>query len=376
MAKTILILGASVAGLTVAHRLLKATLPGLAEEYKVVLVSPMDHAYWNVATVRAIIPGQIKTEQLFASVPDSFAEYGDKVEFVLGTATKLEPASKTVTISIAAKGDRKQTYDILVIATGAHSVGNVPWKASPSGYQATIDALHRIQEQVKAAKTIVVGGAGATGVESSGELGYEYGKDKEITLITAADSVLETLPPHVSAFAENELTKLNVKVVKGIKITSSKPSSDGKTELTLSSGEKKIVDLYLPTTGLVPNSEFIPKTLLNEGGFVKVDEFLHVKGFSDIWAAGDVADVQAPQIVHASKQAIALSKSLDLVLKQGEPVAYVPDATPAIGITLGRGRGTGRYGNWKVPSLLIWFVKGRGLFLDKLPVMAAGNMSF
>jgi NADPH-dependent 2,4-dienoyl-CoA reductase/sulfur reductase-like enzyme len=69
----------------------------------------------------------------------------------------------------------------------------------------------------------------------------------------------------------------------------------------LSNGEKKIVDLYLPTTGLIPNSEFIPKTLLNEGGFVKVDEFLHVKGFSDIWAAGDVADVQAPQIVHACK---------------------------------------------------------------------------
>jgi len=113
----------------------------------------------------------------------------------------------------------------------------------------------------------------------------------------------------------------------------------------LSNGEKKIVDLYLPTTGLVPNSEFIPKTLLNEGGFVTVDEFLHVKGFSDIWAAGDVADVQAPQIVHAcksisnlrkniltliktiAKQAVALYKSLDLVLKGGEPVAYVPDAT-------------------------------------------------
>jgi hypothetical protein len=52
-----------------------------------------------------------------------------------------------------------------------------------SGHQATIDALHKVQEQVKAAKTIVVGGAGATGVETSGELGYEYGKDKEITLV-------------------------------------------------------------------------------------------------------------------------------------------------------------------------------------------------
>jgi hypothetical protein len=29
-----------------------------------------------------------------------------------------------------------------------------------------------------------------------------------------------------------------------------------------------------------------------------------------------------------------------------------------------------------MPSLLIWFVKGRHLFMDKLPVMAAGNLSF
>jgi NADH dehydrogenase FAD-containing subunit len=122
--------------------------------------------------------------------------YGDKVEFVLGTASKLEPSSKTVTISTP-KGDRTQAYDILIIATGAHSVGDVPWKASLSGYQATVDTLHKIQEQVKAAKTIVVGGAGPTGVETSGELGYEYGKDKEITLVCSM--------PILSSYANSQV---------------------------------------------------------------------------------------------------------------------------------------------------------------------------
>jgi hypothetical protein len=96
----------------------------------------------------------------------------------------------------------------------------------------------------------------------------------------------------------------------------------------------------------VPNSEFIPQTVHNEDGFVTVDEFLRVKGVSDIWAAGDVADAQSPQIVHAgkstprflaqkytdsnqkiAKQAAAVYKNLDLIFKGGKAVAYVPDAT-------------------------------------------------
>jgi hypothetical protein len=39
-------------------------------------------------------------------------------------------------------------------------MGDVPWKSSLAGYEATRDGLHKVQEQVKAAKSIVVGGAG------------------------------------------------------------------------------------------------------------------------------------------------------------------------------------------------------------------------
>jgi hypothetical protein len=59
-----------------------------------------------------------------------------------------------------ASGERKQTYDILVLATGSRTKGDVPWKSSLAGYEATKDGLHKMQAQVKAAKSIVVGGAG------------------------------------------------------------------------------------------------------------------------------------------------------------------------------------------------------------------------
>lgn len=91
-----------------------------------------------------------------------------------------------MTISTA-EGEKKQEYDILVITTGSRTNGDVPWKPSLSGYEATKDSLHKIQEQVKNAKTIVLGGAGPTGVETAGELGFEYGKTKEITLAGATN---------------------------------------------------------------------------------------------------------------------------------------------------------------------------------------------
>ncbi|CZR62279.1 uncharacterized protein PAC_12176 [Phialocephala subalpina] len=373
MAKTIVILGASYAGLTIAHKLLKHTLKTVNEETKVVVVSPTTHQYWNLASVRAIVPGQIPDEKLFSSIPDGLAQYKDSAHFIHGTATGLDIPSKTVLIRTPSGEEQKQPYDTLILTTGCRTIDSAsPWKSSLNGYEATKDALHTIQEEVKNAKTIVVGGAGATGVETAAELGFEFGKGKEVTLITAGQQLLTGVPPSVAAFAENELKKLHVSVLKEVKITSSFASAN-KTELTLSNGDKMLVDLYLPTIGVIPNSEFIPKELKDEKGYVTVDQYLKVKGTEDIWAAGDITDCQAAQFIYCEKQAEALSKNLDLVLNGKEPVVYKADGPPIMGVSLGRSRATGRFGNMKMPSLVIWFVKGRTLGVQKLPGLVSGS---
>jgi hypothetical protein len=60
---TVVILGGSYVGLAIAHSLLKHTLPN-AKGLKVVVVSPNTHMYWNLASVRAIIPGQMADEKV------------------------------------------------------------------------------------------------------------------------------------------------------------------------------------------------------------------------------------------------------------------------------------------------------------------------
>jgi len=215
--------------------------------------------------------------------------------------------------------------------------------------------------------------AGATGVEAAGELGFEFGKTKEITLITAGSQLLTGVPPHVARAAESELQKLKVAITYDTKITSSTKLPDGKMELTLSTGEKKIVDLYLPTLGTVANTEFIPKTLLAETGEVKVDEFLKVKDAPDVWAAGDVSDIQPSQFVYADKQVAALAKNLDLTINGKPPVRYDASGAPVMAVTLGRSKGTGRMGNTKLPSIVVWFVKGRTLGTQNLQGLVSGS---
>ncbi|KAH6717235.1 AMID-like mitochondrial oxidoreductase-like protein [Leptodontidium sp. MPI-SDFR-AT-0119] len=374
MAKTIVVLGASYAGLTVTHKLLKNTLRNKKGEYKIVLVSPTTHHYWNLASVRAIIPGQIPDSKLFAPIQDGLKPYKDNVTFLLGTATSIDTSSKTVTITTP-EGSIAQQYDILVITTGSRTKGDVPWKPSLQGYEATQSGLHKIQEQVRDAKSIVLGGAGPTGVEAAAELGFEFGKGKEITLITSSSQVLLGTPLNVASFAENELRKLHITVIKDTRIISALPlpSDNNKTELTLSSGAKMAVDLYLPTVGVLPNTEFVPKSLLNEDGDVCVDDYLRVKGVEGVWAAGDVVDIQPSQFVYMQKQAAALAKNLDLVINGREPVLYKYDGAPMMAVALGRSRATGRFGGNRLPSLIVWLLKGRTLGVQNLQGLVAGS---
>jgi hypothetical protein len=76
--------------------------------------------------------------------------------------------------------------------------------------------------------------------------------------------------------------------------------------------------------------------------------------------------------VQTEKQAAAVAKNLDLVLKGKQPVAYKSDGdrtfplpllytlfshfTAMLAVALGRSRGTGRFGNMKLPSLVVWLV--------------------
>ncbi len=180
--KNIVILGASYAGLSVAHQLLKQR--GTIGPIKVTLVTPNTHLYWNIAAPRGLIPGQIADEQLFQPIAPGFEQYpSERFEFILASAEDLDVEAKKVFVFNPAAGKKTLDFDILVLATGTSLKEVVPLKSLGST-EATKVALHQLQSRVKNAKKIVVAGGGVTGCEVAGELGCEYGDQKEIVLVS------------------------------------------------------------------------------------------------------------------------------------------------------------------------------------------------
>ena len=128
-----------------------------------------------------MIPGQLGDSEVFLPIIAGFEHYSaSQFEFIAGLAETLDVEAKTVGISSTEKITLK--YDYLILATGSHAKGEVPFKGLGST-EVTKDALHGFQERIEKAETIVVAGAGATGVEFAGELAFEYGNRKEIVLV-------------------------------------------------------------------------------------------------------------------------------------------------------------------------------------------------
>ncbi len=383
---TVVILGGGVVGVPLAHHLLKHTPPSVS--LRVVLVSPNDALLWAFATVRAILPDTFGDDKIFFPIGPAFAKYGaSRFEHVLGTAQTLNPDANTVEVLLSGAGGERRTltYDTLVIATGSSFKESMPFK-DLADTQSTKDAIHKLRKKIAAARSIVVAGAGETGVELAGELGQEFGLSgtKDITLI--ADNALP-LGAHIRAdvrkIAADELAKLRVKIVANTRVVDVSPSTgakEGKQTLTLRASSKGATtttletDVYIPTFGVRPNTAFVPPALLDTTGRVRVDRTtLQVEGHANIFALGDVANAQSASGKHADEQVVYLAPALQDHLAGRSAPAFKPDDGVVLAVTIGRYRGTGQMGSWKLWGWLIRFAKGRHMGTDVAPEVIAGN---
>lgn len=373
MAKTVIILGAGWAGLPLAHKLLKHTLPKAKDGLKVYLISPNSHFYVNLAAVRGVIPGAIPDDQLFLPIETGFAQYSTETfEFILGKAERLDPERDTIEV---AKNDGTHvslSYDQLVIATGSQIRGNLPFK--PVGTQEeTLVALHSLQKQIGLAKSIVIAGAGPTGVETAGELAAAYGAEKAITLIISGEHALQAsnVLPSITRAVERDLQKLGVKLVRNTQVKGVQSEAKGEedkatqTTLTLSTGTTLVADLYLPLFGIQVNTNFVPSELLDSTGNLVLDKTMLVARTKNIWGIGDVGNIDVKQVTVIDAQIIHLSSVLDSVLtaESAQIKEYKPGKT-MIFITMGKKHATGQIGGWKLWSWMVSYVKGRALFVD------------
>ncbi|CRK46958.1 hypothetical protein BN1723_001233 [Verticillium longisporum] len=182
--------------------------------------------------------------------------------------------------------ERTIAYDALVIATGSRARDDMPWKELGTTDQ-TKARLGALRKQIAAANKIVVAGGGTTGVEVAGEVGFEFGRKKDVYFVIDKELPLgDNIREDVRRLARKELEKLGVKVIDRSKVTGAREDGTGKTilQLTNASGATSELeaDAYLPTFGLVPNTSFVPANLLDKNGLVRQNTEFKVPGYDSL----------------------------------------------------------------------------------------------
>ncbi|OJJ68250.1 hypothetical protein ASPBRDRAFT_58279 [Aspergillus brasiliensis CBS 101740] len=409
---TIPIIGASIAGLSIAHSLLSTNFKGI--KIKILLINPTPTFYWAIAAPRILTKPTAFTEsQYLIPIIDGFKKYSSDVfEFVLGKATSIDFANKTIHLEEYTNTTeseilpREIQYDYLVISSGSTpsaSLGRIPggnenekgeiypFKLSPTSTTTISEAIQSAQEVISSAKRIVVIGAGPIGVEIAGELGDlssttsnngEKEGEKEITLISATPRILPVLKESASSAATSLLSQKGVKVLTDTKVVSvSSPSGDNNGSgytLHLSNGDTLDTDIYIPTTGVIPNNSFIPKEVLDEHGWVKVDSELKVSGVEGVYAAGDITNHTQKLSFKAEEMAGVVVGNLVNDINHtngagsrwwkgcgGGRKTYNEGTDVMMVVPVGSSGGTGQAFGWVLISFMVWLAKGRDYFIWK-----------
>jgi apoptosis-inducing factor 2 len=335
------------------------------------------HHQWSNAMPRALVPGQLPIDEIFWDLKKVYSRYpASKFEHIAGKARILNPGSKTISLVLNDSTSRDINYDVVFITTGSRSRTDVPWKniGTTTDLRAQIAKL---SQRIESADSIVVGGAGLTGLEFAGELGETYAKHgkKRITLVASGPDVLEPrVTEAVRTKAREHLHKLGVELVTDTKVT---PLADNKLELVRGDGTRTTMeaDLFVPTFGLTFNTDFVPSDWLDAQSRIKVDLTFRVPGHDDVFALGDAAAGQNPQSANVVAHVKYLKKHLVSYFKSGGGEIkenYKRSEEITFGASIGRNAGVGQAMGYSVPGVMIWWFKSRLLGVDEAKKFVAG----
>lgn len=385
--RNIVILGTSFGGLSAAHYLARHTLPKLQQvkdaKYEVHLIDPSDHFWWHIGAPREIVSvKEMKHNDCFVPTMDGFKQYGnlkDSIIFHHGSAVGVDVDARTVTFKAHEGGDETLNYYALVIATGVRSP--TPLTTLQGDYKISQQALEEMNQKLASAKEIVISGGGPVGVETAGEIGTHLGGKAKITLIAGSDKLLPVLRKSLSDKAQRQLENVGVTVMYSVKVSESKETSDGKTELTLDDGNSLTADIYIPAFGVKPNTEFLPDNIKGKDGYVATNgRTLRVDAAGPrVYAAGDVAAVDKGGVLnlYSSIPVLGANSSHDLLSEAGVSAPAERSYTRKDGETqlvpVGAKTGVGAFNGWQMPGFAVSMIKGKDYMLKNMGDITEGK---
>ena len=378
----VVILGASYSALGAGHGILKQ-LPALKKKtgksYKVIFITNSTHFWFSVGAPRAMLKQYPKDiMDSFIPVKTGFEQYSSELyEILHAEITGLETGKREVSYKLKDDKDsfisdtKTIHFDTLLIATG--STGPSPLYSYHGSYVPTLEAYRDVQARLPNAKTVLVVGGGSAGTETAGELGHLHGKKtsspKDISIFSGNDRLLPGLRPAIGKRAQEMLEEMGVKVEHNLRVKDSKNLENGSTQITLSDGSIRTVDLLLMATGRKPASSWIPPSLLDSDGKVTVDEYNRVPSVNGIFAGGDIASNSPGGIIYIKFNTPTLVNNilaeLDPSPKQ-KIKPYKPLTTKDMQLVpVGPEQGVGAAFGWWLPSMVIKMAKSKTFMFDQ-----------
>ncbi|CAM4153630.1 NAD(P)/FAD-dependent oxidoreductase [Lederbergia lenta] len=296
----IVVLGAGYGGLMTVTRLQKQLSNNEAD---IVLVNKNDYHYettWlHEASAGTLHHDKVRYD--ISSVIDK-----SKVEFIQATALKVDHQAKKVQLD-----NGELSYDYLVISLGgasetfgiqgldkyAFSISNVNAARQIREHIEYQFATYKVEAEKKSERlTIVVGGAGFTGIEFLGELGNripqlckEYDIDQKlvrVVCVEAAPSALPGFDPELVKYAMANLEKKGIEFMIGTAIKEATPEG-----IIVAKGETETEEIKAATVvwaaGVRGNPIIEASEIENMRGRVKVEADLRAPGFTDLFVIGD-----------------------------------------------------------------------------------------
>jgi len=180
-------------------------------------------------------------------------------------------------------------YEVLAVCIGSRWPGPLNFPSSREDFDKFVGGW---RSKFKDAKDILLVGAGAVGLELSGELRDEY-PTKKITIVHSHTLVLnQTYPVKFRKMVGAQFKARNIDLILNDVVEIFPESDSG--EVVLKSGQKIQADLIVRASGPRPNTEILASSLgadiLTEGKFVHVSPQLQVFGHPSVFAAGDIID--------------------------------------------------------------------------------------
>src|SRR5918994_4036272 len=229
-------------------------------------------------------------DDLVARTPEKFAEKGIEV-LVRHRVERIDPDRKNLSVLNLNTGEAfEDTYDRLVIATGARAVLPPIPGAKLEGVKklhlmTDTDEIDRYIEEQSPSKATIVGG-GYIGLEVAENL-CRLGM--EVSLIEGEDRVALAYGPEVSENVEAELEANGVSVYTGEKVDEF--TGEGRVRSVKFGDSELETDMVIVGVGIRPNVELAAEAGVEIGTTGAIVVNRHMKtSVPDVWAAGDCVE--------------------------------------------------------------------------------------